>query len=156
MMRGLLNKGFEALGRREEKREARMDALLTSHVNAMSNRGTLNVYASVLGGISILFWVAVLLRPHDILAAFEKVGSVNDRLVGAVLALVFAIGMRLTYSLFRLKFPDLEDRSQAGDVMSSYADWERMSRNLSVWVASVSGGVINLLALAVTEGLLIS
>jgi hypothetical protein len=40
-MRDLLNKGFEALGSRDEKREERMDVLLTRNVEAMAHRPTL-------------------------------------------------------------------------------------------------------------------
>jgi type IV secretory pathway VirB6-like protein len=155
-MRDLLNKGFEALGSRDEKREERMDVLLTRNVEAMAHRPTLRLYTGVLGGVNVLLWVAVLLRPYDVLAAFSKISAVNDRSVMIVIGIVFGIGMWLTYALFRLKFPDLEELSQSTEVMSSFADSEKTTRKVRVWVASVVGGVLNLLALAIVFGLLVS
>lgn len=155
-MRKVINKGFEALGRRDEKREERMDALLTRNVEAMSHRPTLKLYALVLGGINLLIWAAVLLRPFDVQTAFAKVSEVNDRLVLIVIGILFGIGMWLTYALFRLKFPDLEELSQTSEVMSSFTDSEKTTRKIRVWLASVVGGVLNLLALAISFGLMVS
>jgi hypothetical protein len=106
--------------------------------------------------VNVLLWVAVLLRPYDVLAAFSKISAVNDRSVMIVIGIVFGIGMWLTYALFRLKFPDLEELSQSTEVMSSFADSEKTTRKVRVWVASVVGGVLNLLALAIVFGLLVS
>lgn len=133
-----------------------MDALLTSNVEAMSHRPTLKLYALVLGGVNLLFWVAVLVRPFDVQSAFTKISDVNDRLVLIVIGILFGIGMWLTYALFRLKFPDLEELSQSSDVMSSFADSEKTTRKIRVWVASVMGGLLNLLAMAIAFGLMVS
>jgi hypothetical protein len=155
-MRDLLNKGFEALGRRDERREEKWDALLTDHVEAMSHRPTLKKYVYVLGGINLLLWAAVLIRPYDVQTAFLKVSGVDDRLGMLVLTTIFGIGMWLTYALFRLKFPNLEESKCGDEIMASFAHQENAYRKVRVWVASVSGGVLNLLALAIAELLLIS
>ena len=84
------------------------------------------------------------------------VGEANDKIVAVFIAGVFGVGLWLTYSIFRLKFSDLEDRVQGSEFMSSFADSEKSTRRIRVWVLSVVGGVLNLLALGITFGLLVS
>lgn len=154
-MKKLIDKGFDALDRREERREERWNRILTNNVDAMSHPPTLKRYVSVLAGVDLLFWLAVILRPFDVLYAFEKVSEIEGKLVLFVLAGIFGVGMWLTYAVFRLRFPDLEKRDESTDVMSAFAHHENAARKVRIWVISVTGGVLNLLALAITEGLLV-
>lgn len=122
----------------------------------MADRATLKRQASVLVVVNSLLWAAVLIRPHDVLSAFNMVGEANDKIVAVFIAGVFGVGLWLTYSIFRLKFSDLEDRVQGSEFMSSFADSEKSTKRIRVWVLSVVGGVLNLLALGITFGLLVS
>ncbi len=90
------------------------------------------------------------------LTAFNKVAEINNKIVFLVLTSIFGIGVWLTYSIFRLKFPDLENRTESNEVMSAFADQENSTRKIRIWVASVAFGFLNLLGLAITEGLLVS
>jgi len=155
-MKDLIRKGLDAYEGRQERRDEEMAKVMIRHVDALSHRPTLKIYISVLAGIEILLWAAVLIRPFDVMAAFKKVGDVDDKLVAFFLAAVWGLGLWLTYSLFRLKFPDLEKVQQDDGVMSAFSAQENSVRKVRIWVLSVAGGVLNLIALAVVEGLLVS
>lgn len=133
-----------------------MAKVMIRHVDALSHRPTLKIYILVLAGIDLLFWAAVLIRPFDVMTAFKKVADVDDKLVAFFLAVVWGLGLWLTYSLFRLKFPDLEKVQQDDGVMSAFSAQENSTRKVRIWVLSVAGGVLNFLALAIVEGLLVS
>ena len=155
-MKDLIRKGLDAYEGRQERRDEEMAKVLIRHVDALSHRPTLKIYISVLAGIEILLWAAVLIRPFDVMTAFKKVADVDDKLVAFFLAAVWGLGLWLTYSLFRLKFPDLEKVQQDDGLMSAFSAQENSVRKVRIWVLSVAGGVLNLIALAVVEGLLVS
>ncbi len=154
-MKDLLRKGLDAYEGRQERREDELASVVIRNVDAMSDRATLKRYIYVLSGVNILFWAAVLIRPFDVLKAFEIVAEVNDKIVVFVFAAVFGIGMWLTYSIFRLKIPDLEEIKDGREVMTAFADQENSTRKVRVWVTAVTCGLLNLLALAIAEGLLV-
>lgn len=139
-----------------DRLEAKWNRRLTRHVDAMSDRKTLRNYIYVLVCVNLLMWLAVLIRPFDVLSAFTKIGSIDDRLVLTVLIGIFAIGMWLTYALFRVKFPRLEERDYEPEFMATYAYHVNWTRKFRIWVTAVAGGVLNLLALSITLGLLVS
>lgn len=155
-MRNVFEKLNETLENGNEKFEARWDRRLTKHVDAMSNRGTLLKYIYVLGGVNLLLWLSVLIRPFDVLYAFTKIGNVDDRLVLTILIGIFAVGMWLTYAFFRVRFPNLEERDYSDEFLSTYAYQLNWTRKFRIWVTAVAGGVLNLLALSITLGLLVS
>jgi hypothetical protein len=155
-MRNLFELISESLDKYNDKFEAKWDRRLTRHVDAMSDRVTLRKYIYVLGGVNILLWLSVLARPSDVLSAFTKVANIDDRLVGTVLVGVFAVGMWLTYALFRFKFPSLEERNYSAGFMATYTYQLNWTRKFLIWVTSVAGGVLNLLALSIVLGLLVS
>jgi hypothetical protein len=151
-----LDRVIDSYDSRMEKREELFERTLAGNVDALSDRRTLKITVATLGGVNLLLWACVVLVPRDLIRAFEKVGSISDKVVLAVIAIVFGIGLWLTYSLFRLEFPDLESRSADNEPMSSFADQENSTRKIRVWILSVTGGVLNLLALAIVLGLLVS
>ncbi|MBK8464649.1 MAG: hypothetical protein IPL32_02355 [Chloracidobacterium sp.] len=150
-MRKLIEKASDALYQQEEKKEERIAQLLDRHVDAMADRLTLKKYIYVLSGINFVLWACVMIFPYDIYKAFETVGNIDDRIVLTVVAIIFGIGMWLTYALFRLRFPELEDRGLGNDFLSSVAHQQGSYRRFHVWLASVAGGVLNLLALFIVE-----
>ncbi len=155
-MKKILDKVLDQYELVQERREERFDRVLTQNVEAMSDRQSRKRAILILSGILLLIWAAVLIRPYDVLSAFEKVGAFEEKIIGLVIATIFGLGVWLTYGLFRMRFPDLNKRTESSEVMSSFADQESSTRNVRVWVMSVAGGFLHLLALAVTFGLLVS
>ena len=154
-MKDLLRKGLDAYEKRQERRDEEFEAAVSQHVDALSHRPTLRIYIALLAGVDLLFWAAVLIRPFDVKTALNKVADVNDKLVALFLFMIWGIGLWLTYSLFRLKFPDLEDIHQDEGIMSAFSTQQNAMRKVRIWVLSVAGGVLNSLALAIVDGLFI-
>src|SRR5580765_2302706 len=120
-MKDLLRKGLDAYEIRQERRDEDFAKVMIHHVDALSHRPTLKIYILVLAGIDILLWAAVLIRPFDVMTAFRKVADIDDKLVAFFLAAVWGLGLWLTYSLFRLKFPDLEKVQRDDGIMSAFS-----------------------------------
>ena len=122
---------------------------LTRGIEAMSDRRTLRLYTAILAGLNILIWAAVLLVPHDVRDAFDRVAGLNQKISVVVLGLVLGIGLFLAYSLLRLKFPDVEDQNLEADVMATYSYQSHSTFRWRVWLASTIFGVVNLLLMIV-------
>ena len=150
-MKNLLDKGLAALERRGEKKEERISSLLDRHVDAMADHSTLILYIYVLSGVNLLFWLCVVFFPFEVYRALETVGNLNDRIALLMVGIVFGTGMWLTYALFRIRISDLEDSSFENTFLSSVSHQQKSHRRFHVWLAAVTGGVINLLALFLVE-----
>jgi hypothetical protein len=152
-MKDLIRRGLDAYEGRHEKRDEELADLLTSGTQALEHRPTLKLFAVGLGFLNLLYWVCVVFFPRDVRSAFMTVADVDDKVATVVVLIVFGTGMWLTYSLFRFRFPDLENSPASSDVFSSFQHQENSYRRFRVWLISVVGGVLNLLALAIVEGL---
>lgn len=95
-------------------------AIVSRNLDAMSDRRTLKRYILVLATVNLLVWLSVIMFPHDVSDAWVKVTDLNDKIGAIVLAVIFAIGMWLTYSILRLRFPDVEDQEFGAEVLPAY------------------------------------
>lgn len=154
-MGDLIRKGLDAADRRGERKEENIARMLDRHVDAMDDRSTLKRYIYILGAIIIFLWIAVLIFPYEVYKAFEKVGNIDDRVVLTIVVMIFGVGMWFTYALFRLRFPNLENREFGSEFLSSVKHQQNSFRRFHVWLAAVIGGVVNLLALFVVELILL-
>jgi len=152
-MRDWLRKRLDAYESRRERRDEELSELMISSVDAMDHRPTLKLFVYCLAGLNCLYWLSVLLVPNDVADAFSRVHEISDKVVATALAIVFGTGLWLTYAIFRLKFPDLEDAVTSDEVMSSFAYQQHSYRRIRIWMTAVAGGVLNLLALAVVEAI---
>jgi hypothetical protein len=65
-----------------------------------------------------------------------------------VLGIPFGFGLYLTYCIFRLRLPDIEDNTRLdSEVMASFAYQKESTKRWFVWLFSVLGGVVNVLLL---------
>ena len=109
----------------------------------MSDRRTLLRFIWILGTINLLIWASVLIVPADVRQAFDTVSAMNRKFGGLVLAIIFGLGMWLSYSLFRLKFPDIEEQQLDADIMGSFAYQSDSTKKYRVWLFSAVGGIVN-------------
>ena len=64
------------------------------------------------------------------------------------IGLIFGTGLWLTYSLFRMKFPDIEDVAvDEGPIATSFSTQRRSERKFRIWVVSAAAGVVNVIVL---------
>lgn len=61
------------------------------------------------GAVNLLIWLSVLIFPEEIYQAWQKVTDINDRLSIVMIGIVFGIGVWITYTVFRIKSPEIED-----------------------------------------------
>ena len=124
----------------KEDSDDRFAEKINANVEAMSNRAVLVRYVLVLGAVNLLIWVNVLLFSGSVRDGFSQVWEASDRIAKVVLAIVFGIGMWLTYALFRLKFPDIGEQRLDAEVMGSFAYQSNSTKRWMVWVLSAVGG----------------
>ncbi|MFT3746260.1 MAG: hypothetical protein QM785_18455 [Pyrinomonadaceae bacterium] len=155
-MKDLLRKGLDAYDARQERKEDELAELVVGNVDALAHRPTLKLYVLILASVNIICWGFVILVPRFVLAAFTQISEVDDKFVFFGLAILFGVGMWLTYAIFRWIFPDLESTQMKREVMSAFAEQENSTRKVRIWVTSAACGALNLLALAIVEGLLVS
>lgn len=131
----------------KEDSDDQFAARISAQVAAMSDRKLLLRYVLVLGTVNLLIWLSVLIFSGGVRDGFTRVWDVNNKIAMVVLAIVFGAGMWLTYALFRLKFPDIEEQRLDAEVMGSFAYQSNSTRRWMVWLLSAVGGLVNLLML---------
>ncbi len=131
----------------DEEKDERTAEYVNRGLEAMSDRTTLKRFLYIVLALNFLLWAAVILRPYDVRYAFERVSDVNNKISMIVLGIVFGLGMWITYSSLRLKFPDIEDQNLDSEVMATFAYQAHSSKRWFVWLIAVIGGVFNLLSM---------
>jgi len=150
-VRDLISKGLSRLDERREQRDEELAALVIRNMEAMSDRRTLHVYISVLAAVNGLIWLCVAVFPRDVEYAWGKVSDLDDRIAAVMIAIIFGLGFWLTYTLFRLKFPNIEEQNLDKQFLSSFHYSQHSIKRFRIWVASVVGGMLNVLALMIFE-----
>lgn len=108
-MKDWLSRRLEAWADRHDRRDEEFAALVGRNLDAMSDRRTLRSYVAILAAANAFVWLSVIVLPKDVGRAWDTVNDLDEKIGVAVIAIVFGLGMWLTYALFRLNFPDLED-----------------------------------------------
>jgi hypothetical protein len=152
-MQNLIRRALDAYEGRQEKRDREFADIMAAGEQALEHRPTLKLFAIILGSLNLLYWISVVFFPGDVFSAFSAVGDISNKAVVLMISIVFGTGAWLTYSLFRVRFPDLENYAGSTGVFSSFAHQENSYRRFRVVLVSVAGGVLNLLALAIVGGL---
>jgi hypothetical protein len=150
-IRDLIRKGLDKYEADREQRDDEFARLINRNVDALSDRRTLKLHLAIVGIITFLIWLSVLLFPRDVAEAWGKVSELDDKITAVIIAINFGLGFWLTYSLFRLKFPDLEQKRLDGEVFRSFRESEHSLKRYRVWLASTIGGVINVLLLVAAD-----
>jgi len=102
--------------------------------------------------LNLAYWCAVIAFPGEVFEWIDFLNNWTSKGLGLLIGFVFGTGTCLTYALFRFKFPDLETtRGPSQTIMAAYAEQRAIERRIRVWLVSVVGGVLNLLALWLVE-----
>jgi hypothetical protein len=150
-LHGLIGKSLEKWADRRERRDEELADIVLRNMEALSDRRNLKIYISVLAGINAVIWLCVIAFPSDVEDAWQKVDELDQKITAVMIAIIFGVGFWLTYTLFRLGFPDIEDQTLDRTFLSSFDHSQRSLKRFRVWVASAAGGVLNVLALTVVE-----
>lgn len=150
-MSKLLRRGLDAYENRRQRSDEEFAERLSHHVDALSDRPTLLIYLLTVGAVNALIWVSVLLAPTHVMRAWAVVNDLDDKIGASVIAIIFGLGMWLTYSLFRLKFPDLADPKFDDEFLASFHRSVHSTKRWRIWLVSVIGGILNVLLLVAME-----
>jgi len=150
-LRDWLRKRLDKYEERYERSDEEFASVVIRNVDALSNRRALWFYLAVLLASNTLVWFSVIIFPRDIKQAWEIVTNLDDKIAFLIISIVFGLGMWLTYALFRLKFPDLEDPDFNNEMLASFSYSLHSTKRWRVWLVSVIGGVLNVLLLIFAE-----
>ena len=150
-MRDWLRKRLDAYEERHERRDEEFAALISRSVDALAEKSILHVYIAILAGLNILIWLSVVIFPQDVQAAWERINELNSKIPAVMIVIIFGLGFWLTYSLFRLRLPDLEDLKFQKTVFASFHYSQRAAKRWRIWLFSTVGGIVNVLLLMITE-----
>jgi hypothetical protein len=154
-MRDWLRKRLDAYGESRERRDEEFAALVNSRIDALADRRILWLNIAILSFANLIVWLSVILFPADVLHAWQTVDNLDEKIAFTVLAITFGLGMWLTYSLFRLRFPDIENPRFDEEVFASFSYSLHSTKRWRIWLAAVVGGVLNALGLIFVEILLV-
>lgn len=124
---------------------------LNQGIEALANRRTLFYFLIFCGVANAILWLCVILFADWVTEIFLRVSDVNEKISAMVLGIPFGLGTFFVYSLFRLKFPDIEDQNTESDVMGSYNYQNHSTKRWHIWLVSIIGGVLNVLLLVITD-----
>jgi predicted membrane protein len=149
--RDLLRKGLDKFEGNREQSDQEFAELFIKHVDALSNRRKLKLHLAIVGSTTFLVWLSVIIFPRDVARAWEVVSELNNKITAVLIAMLFGLGFWFTYALFRLKFPDLEDKRFDGEILGSFHASEHSLKRYRVWLAATVGGILNVLILVAMD-----
>ena len=148
-MRDWLRKRLDAWDDRQNKRDEEFAALLNRSIDSLADRQTRRIYLAVLAAVNALVWLSVIIFPGEVRKAWITVTDLDDKIGSVVIAIVFGLGMWLTYTLFRLKYTDLEAPHLEEEILNTYSYSLHSVKRWRIWLVSAIGGVLNALLLIV-------
>jgi hypothetical protein len=116
-------------------------------LDAMSDRSTLFRFILIPLSINTLLWLTVIVSPGSVLSVLENGFSISEKFLLIIMAFVVATGGWITYSLLRLKFPTIEESRMESKVFGTFEYQSDSHKHYLIWLTSIAGGVLNLLAL---------
>jgi hypothetical protein len=150
-MRDWIKARFEEYANRGERRDEELAEMVSRNLDALSNRRTLKTYILVLASVNAVIWLSVIFFSRDLYKGWILATNVNNKIGAFAIAIIFGQGMWLTYSLFRLKFPDIEDPDFSSELFASQSYSDHSVKRWRVWLFAVIGGIVNLFLLLLTE-----
>jgi hypothetical protein len=93
---------------------------------------------------NFLIWLIVLSAPEAVIVFYVSLGGVSSKLSNILFFVPVASGFMSAYSLFRWKFPDIEEnRNLASGLMASFEYQNHSAKRYLIWLLSMIAGVSN-------------
>ncbi len=121
---------------------------LSLAVEALENGATLKRFLliCIVGNISV--WLFATIFANFANERFMSVFNVSNKVGAMILGVPFGFAMWITYSLCRLKMPNLEDnKALNSEMMSSFTYQRDSTRRWTVWLFAIIVGVLNVFGL---------
>lgn len=141
---------FRRPSKKSEREDAEAAENLIAVTEAMSDRRVLKRFLSICVAANLILWVVSTGLADWVYFLVSPV--ITDKIGVLLLGVPLALGMYITYSLFRLKLPDIEDNKQLdSDMMASFVYQADSTKRWFVWLFSALGGVLNTLLLILSN-----
>ncbi len=135
----------------DEEADDRLAGNLNKVVDEMADRRSLIRFLLFCSFANLVIWLCVIIFPAAVRDSFVLVNGVSDKIGKATLAVPFGLGLFFAYSLFRLKFPDVEEQKPDSDLMASYHYQAHSLKRWWIWLFSVLAGILNVLLLVTLD-----
>lgn len=136
---------------KDEKRDEHIDKSITEIVEALSDKSVLYRFLRNCTVLNTIVWfVAVFFYEAANYYYLQIAGMSNEAGIG-ILLVPFFLGTFITYSLWRLKFPDIEDNNLQSGMMASYSYQSHSMKRWYIWFFSLVGGVANVILLCLVN-----
>ena len=141
---------FRRPSKKSEREDAEAAENLIAVTEAMSDRRVLKRFLSICVAANLILWVVSTGLADWVYFLVSPV--ITDKIGVLLLGVPLALGMYITYSLFRLKLPHIEDNKQLdSDMMASFVYQADSTKRWFVWLFSALGGVLNTLLLILSN-----
>lgn len=130
-----------------EKIDENVSALLEN----LSNRSSLFRFLWICAASNAAVWLIALVFHEFANESFRRIFGASDKAGIGVLLVPFFLGVFLTYSLCRLKFPDIEENNLQSEMMASYSYQARSMKRWYIWLFSICGGILNVVLLVLVN-----
>lgn len=141
----------EKLEQRRDETDSRIDEGFSKGIELLSDRSNIYRALIVLGICNLILWLSVLIFPSFVGSVWANVGRVSDKVAVALLGIPFGLGLYLTYSIFRLKFDDVEHQNVESTPLGSFNYQSQSQKRYLIWLFSVLGGVLNTVLMVLTD-----
>jgi hypothetical protein len=132
---------------KEEKRNEKFDAGLSRLVDGLSDRTSLFRFLWICIALNAVLWLFALFFHEFVNERYTQLLGVSDKIGIGVLFIPLALGFFITYSLCRIKFPDIEENNLQSEMMASYNYQSQSLKRWYIWLFSILGGVLNVVLL---------
>ena len=133
--------------KKDEIANEKFDESLTKIVDGLSNRKSLFLFLWIFAALNVFIWITVSLFHNFVNERFRQIFDISDKAGLGILLVPFFIGIFITYSLCRLKFPDIEENKLQSEMMASYSYQAHSMKRWYIWLFSIFGGVLNVVLL---------
>jgi len=131
----------------DEEADERLAGNLNKVVDGIADKRNLIRLLLLCGFANLAIWLCVIIFPAAVRDAFNLVNEVSDKISKVTLAFPFGLGLFFAYSLFRLKFPVIEEQKLDSDMMASFQYQAHSLKRWWIWIFSVVAGILNVLLL---------
>jgi len=140
---------------KDAKRNEKFDKNISQFVEDMGDKSVSNGFLILSGIALIISWLSVLLFSNFAVFFYEKLGGFTSKPVTIILLVPFFAGFIFAYSVFRLKFPDMEENKLLeSDLMASLDYQNNSNKRWFLWIFSILTGLANVFLLIVVSSVL--
>jgi hypothetical protein len=132
---------------KEERQNEDFDKVVSGLVGNLSDKIFLYRFLWISIALDLLIWLCVVIFHEAVGEAYARVFNLSGKIGIVVLGFPLMFGFFISYSLCRLKFPDIEENDLQSEMMASYNYQRHSLKRWYIWLFSILGGILNVVLL---------